>query len=449
MSALLMVPASGTERLIQKVESQRRSSSPIKRSDLNALTRTRSARSTHSKHSIFTLSSSLRGSRSHKPGQFDAKKLKAFDEQLDTPYEKKSMEYDYKFDVIAAKVWNHPQNEAFNAIHKNDERFISPETINTLRYTYFERFEESYGKIATSLSQLPKPEYWSKVWDYDAYNHCHLFGASCKKNLIVVDQALVKKNAKTRRNTEKAFKEGTKVEDFEEEPDKETCIRDLWHTQSFWRDVYYDARSSTTNEDFDEWLPPVDIVQRFFITLTDYALYNLHVLECKVTEEDLENMSDAEISTLAGQFFFYFNDSDYAFFDVLAKVFNETFMQLIRTFILEEDKVAEKTKEVMNVLVETICSNFQINYFGGQGVDTILLVWHDFLLLALEKLVIANVPVLRAELTTTATTTEEKPLPEAPKAPATNTVAAKETAKSDKKVKSSRRRHGFFARFRK
>lgn len=348
--------------------------------------------------------------RSSKSSVFDGKRLKAYNDLLDTPFEKKLFEFDYKLDVISLKIINNAQNVAINLERRNGQRFVTPRLINTLRYTYFEKLEPLYEKICARLVKLPKPDYWLKVWDYDAYNHCHLFGALCKKNLLVVDQALVQKSLRDRKVTERAFKEGKKVKYYEDEPSRETPIRDVWHSSSFWRDVFYDTRLASTTEDIDEWLPQIDVVQRFFITLTDYALYNLHCLDCKMSSVEKATMSASEASSLEQQYFFYFNDGDYAFFHMMARVFNDTFLQLIRTFLTKEDEVLEKTREVMKVLVETICSNLQINYFGGKGVDVVLEMWHEFLLMALEKLVIANLKPVVLEHAT-----EEKELPDVPR----------------------------------
>ncbi|PVH18025.1 uncharacterized protein CXQ87_000935 [Candidozyma duobushaemuli] len=386
MSALLMLPASGQQRLLKETPRKTKHS----KQDLYALTRTGSTRSTRSKQSLFSSGSGIRGSSSVKAGQYDAKKLKALDEQLETVFDKKVWEFDYKLDVLANKVWNHPQNEAINLYETQDKRFVNPKSIAILRYTYFEKFEDSYDSISQHLNSSPKPAYWSKVWDYDAYNHCHLFGASCKKNLLVVDQALVKKNMKDRRTAYHALKDGVKVDTYDDEPDRETSIQKLWHTSAFWDNVFYDARSASHTEDYNEWLPPVDLVQRFFITLTDYALYNLHVLDCKVDDQAKQDLSDSEEGTLSRQYFYYYNDSDYAYFEMLAKVFRDTFMSSIRAYFPEED-VTAKIDQVIKVLVETICSNLQINYFGGDGVNDVLDVWHDFLMMALQRLVIANV----------------------------------------------------------
>lgn len=432
MSALLMLPASGQQRLIKETPRKPKHS----KQDPYALTRTGSTRSTTSKQSLFSLGSGFRGLLSVKAGQFDAKKLKALNEQLETVFDKKVWEFDYKLDVLANKIWNHPQNEAINLYEIKHERFFNPKTIAILRYTYLERFEDSYDSISQHLNLLPKPAYWSKVWDHDAYNHCHLFGASCKKNLLVVDQALVKQNLKDRRTAYHALKNGVKVDPYDGDPDRETSIQKLWHTSAFWDNVFYDARSASHTEDYNEWLPPVDIVQRFFVTLIDYALFNLHVLDCKVDIEAKQDLSDSEEGTLSRQYFYYYNDLDYAYFEMLAKVFRDTFMLLIRAYFPEED-VKAKTGQVIKVLVETICSNLQINYFGGEGVDDVLEVWHDFLMMALERLVIANVQDQPAELPS-----EEEPLA---KAPAEESVKPK---KSDKNV-PRKRRHGFFARLRK
>lgn len=431
MSALLMVPASGQHRLIKDQRKNR-----LAKHDTYPLTRSGSSRSSRSsstsKQSIFSLGSVLGRLWSKKPGEFDAKKLKTLSELLDTTYDKKVWEFDYKLDILANKVWNHSQNEAINLFQINEERFISPTTVNTLRYTYFERFKDSYEPIAEHLNLLPKPEYWAKVWDRDAYNHCHLFGASCKKNLIVVDQALVKKNTKDRRSAYRAIKGACKVEAYEEEPDRQTSIRKLWHTPAFWDNVFYDIRSASEKENFGEWLPPVEVVQRFFISLTDYALLNFHVLDCTVDEAEKENMNEKETNTLSRQYFYYFNDLDYAYFDMLARVFNETFMLLMRIFFPEEE-VAEKTEQVMKILVETICSNLQISYFGGQGVDAVLQVWQDFMLLALQRLVIANIQE--------ETPSKIKPLPKAP---------AEENPKPKQSDEGTPRKAkpGFFARLR-
>lgn len=400
-----MIPALGHRRLVQEhglddaALKQKAKNGRYHNSTSSLNKSSRSSISSISR-STRSLELSLNGLRPSKSRVFEGKKYKAKDNlRLKTPFERKLVEFDYKLDLVAAKILNNQQNMALNSETTGSNRLLRPSIVSTLRYTYFERFTTSYEDVATQLGRLPKPEYWAKVWDLDAYNHSNLFGDSCKKNSVTIDHVLVKKSYEHRKNTEKCFKEGTKVVPYEEDANRTTCIRNVFRTTSFWQNVFFDAREATETDNIDEWFPPLETVQRFFMTLCDYVLYNLHSLECNVSEEEKKSIPPDEIRKLAHQYFYYFNDSDYAFFEMLARVFNNTFMLQVRTYMNKEDAVAVKTKEVIMVLLEAVRNNLHITYFGAQGVDEMLEVWHDFLLMAIDRLVVANVkPVLRAEL---------------------------------------------------
>lgn len=352
-----------------KVKSAKSSSSSVK----SALTHTTTPNSKTDRSEETSRTGGAHPTRGDKQ-VFDPQTLTyvPFEETL-SAYERIVYDYNSRKLLLKSKIQNHQTNERLNR-----DNLFSLESIHRLRFSYFESFEPNYDEVYRRLHMLPKPAYWAILWDNDAINTFRMFNKHAAESCVVEKLTVRDKVKEAEReqeihNAEKQFEEKKSTRGL--------TVKDLLQKSSFWEEVYQDIKYESFAVSYHQWLPSRKVVQKFYLELLDHTLYNLHYLECLA----LENLAQDERDELKKFLFFYFNDADYSFMDMLARVHQESFVNLMSGWN------SVRVEELMALVTEGICDNIKIHYYDRVGVEYMIKVWKDYLTCMVDMILMRQV----------------------------------------------------------
>ena len=378
MSAFLMLAAAAPKKPLPPSPSYARSrSSKSKLRPSNSLTSFSGYSSRASTRS--TIGASLNGllTETTRKKVFDPVKLTYVDfDSTVSLFERKLMHYNEAVVLAQQNSLGEGVNRILNDAIRAEAGgpVLTPENLEHLRYNYFEKFEP--GSIMLKISQNT-PQY-AHVIAADEQIEALL---STDRHKLAADAVRAKVASMERKLACPTLNTA----------DYSVSVRDAFHLSLFWDDVYHDIKCDSLGENYYGWLPPRQTTQRFYIELTDFALYRLRVVTCTVLETETRVLNADERHELTRNNFYYFQKSDAALAECLVLYLKENFLPHIKTYVVCPD--LSHVRDLLSQVTAYVCENLKLHFYGHLRAELTTALLHDFMGSVIDALLLGFAPL--------------------------------------------------------